>query len=175
MSQKSVDFYHSSGRALSNLTLKWKDLAKIVSSLTSKLVDSSALSSHKIDVEGCLVGNEDKNFVHGFLDGEYGKSMMSVDYKKVSYLPSGSFDQIGLFAKSEIKKGAFVYRIIGVLAELVESEIIAGFNDVSVMYSKLRNVQWLLLGHISFVKASCRPNVENHQKGKVVYCVALKV
>ncbi|XP_075260814.1 uncharacterized protein LOC142356875 [Convolutriloba macropyga] len=81
MSQKAVDFYHSSGRALSNLTLKWKDLAKIDSSLTSKWVDSAGLSSHKIVVEGCLVGNEDKNFVHGFLDGEYGKSMMSVDYK----------------------------------------------------------------------------------------------
>ena len=174
MSQKSVDFYHSSGRALSNLTLNWKDLAKIDSSLTSKWVDSSVLSSHKIDAEGMLVGNEDKNFVQGFLDGEYGKSMMSVDYKPVSYLPSGSFDQIGLFAKSEIEKGAVVNGIIGVLAELAESEIIAGFNDVSVLYSKLRNVQWLMLGPISFVNASCRPNVEYRQKGKVVYCVALK-
>ena len=174
MSQKAVDFYHSSGRALSNLTLKWKDLAKIDSSLTSKWVDSAGLSSHNIVVEGCLVGNEDKNFVHGFLDGEYGKSMMSVDYKPVSYLPSGSFDQIGFFAKSEIEKGAVGNGIIGVLAELVESEIIAGFNDVSVLYSKLRNVQWLMLGPITFVNASCRPNVEYRQKGKVVYCVALK-
>ena len=110
--------------------------------------------------------------MHGFLDGEYGKSMLSVDYKKVSYIPSENFAQIGLFAKNDIAKGLPLNGVIGFLAETLDHEIVEGFNDVSILYSSYKNSQWMMLGPISFINASCKPNVEYKQCGKIVLCVA---
>ena len=68
--------------------------------------------------------------MHKFLDDEYGKSMLSVEYKTVSYLPNEDYVQLGLYTKSDIQKGEVVNGVIGFLAEITDAEIIPGFNDV---------------------------------------------
>ena len=35
-------------------------------------------------------------------------------------------------------------------------------------------MQWIMLGPISFINASCRANIEYKQNGKIVFCVAKK-
>ena len=97
--------------------------------------------------------------------------MLSVIYKTVSYLPSDSYQQLGLFAKAEILKGSIVKGVIGFLAEIKENEVVEGFNDMSVIYSKLKGIQWIMLGPISFINASCNAIVEYKQIGKIVCCV----
>ena len=108
------------------------------------------------------------NTLYGFLVGEYGKSMLSVVYKTVCYLPTDSYQQFGLFAKAEILKGIIVKGVIGLLAEIRENGVVEGFNDMSVIYSKLKDIQWITLGPISFINASYNANVEYKQIGKIV-------
>ena len=66
---------------------------------------------------------------------------MLVEYKPVSYLTSDSFHQLGLFAEAQIPKSSVVNGVIGLLADLTEDEIVEGYNDMPIIYSKLRNVQ----------------------------------
>ena len=130
--------------------------------------------SHKIALDDEPHENDDMIVLHGFLDGEYGKSMLSVDYQPVSYLRSVSYQQVGLFAKIEFTKGSVINGVIGFLAEIEENEIVEDYNDVSIIYSKLKGVQWLMIGPISFVNASCRANVEYKHKGRLIYCTAIR-
>ena len=175
MTQSNAKFYSSAAKSFVQSGVNWKQLAKIDSELTKKWVDGTNFSSHKIVVSVERdERSDDEVFLHGFLDGEYGKSKLSVDYKTVSYLPSGNFQQIGLFAKQNVEKGDTINGIIGFLVEITDDEIVPGFNDVSILYSELKNVQWVMLGPISFVNASCKSNIEYRQKGRLVYCVALR-
>ena len=148
-------------------------LAKIDEKLTDRWIDCEDKKSHKI-LMICCRQNEVKFEVSRFLGNEYCKSLESVSYEPVSYLPSDSFLQLGMFAKNDITKGSIIEGVVGVLAEIRDDEVIAGLNDVSILCSRLRDMQWLLLGPISFVNASCKSNIEYRQKGRIVYCVAIK-
>ena len=118
--------------------------------------------------------NESAIEVEKFPDGEYSKSMNSVQYRPVSYLPSDSFLQLGLFAKEDIPKGSVIEGVAGFLAEIGDDEVLNGYNDVSILYSRMRNTQWMILGPVSFINAACKSNVEYRQKNKIVYCIATK-
>ena len=75
-----------------------------------------------------------------------------------------------MFAENDITKGSIIEGVVGVLAEIRDDEVIAGLNDVSILCSRLRDMQWL----ISFVNASCKSNIEYRQKGRIVYCFTIK-
>ena len=169
-----LNYYHSTAKQFTKSSVNWRQLVRIDAKLTKKWVDVNSVCSHKIDVGEEILENDDTNVLHGFLDGEYGKSMLSVEYRPVSYLPSESFSQLGLFAKTDVPKGNVVNGVVGFLAEIQESEIFEGHNDMSIIYSKLKNVQWLMLGPVFFVNASCKANVEYKQTGKIIICVATK-
>ena len=172
MSQCNLKFYLSASKNFAKSQISWRHQAKLDSLLTNQWLDKDGIHSHKVVVEEQLQENSGINDLHGFLDGEYGKSMLSVDYKKVSYIPSENFAQIGLFAKNDIAKGLPLNGVIGFLAEILDHEIVEGFNDVSILYSSYKNSQWMMLGPIFFINASCKPNVEYTQCGKIVLCVA---
>ena len=150
----------------------WKQLAKFDQQLNSNWVDTN--SSHMILIEGEEVHNDNITSMHKIFDDEYGKSMLSVEYKTVSYLPIEHHVQLGLYTKPDIQKGDVINGAIGFFADSTDAEIIPGFNDVSVLCSKMRDEQWLMLGPISFINASCRSNVEYRQKSRLVVCVATK-
>ena len=173
MSQTNLKFYQISAKNFARSGINWKQ--KVDSKLTRQWLDSKGFCSHKIVAEesDCLE-SDDENAVHGFLDGEYGKSMLSVEYKEVSYIPSDSFKQLGLFAKGDFNKGSVINGVIGFLAEIRDDEIVAGYNDVSILYSSFKKMQWIMLGPISFINASCRATIEYKQNGKIVFCVAKK-
>ena len=78
--------------------------------------------------------------MHKFPDDDYGKSMHSVEYKTVSFLPKADYIQLGLYTKSDIQKGDVINGVIGFLAEITDAEIIPGFSDVSVLCSKMKEV-----------------------------------
>ena len=138
-------------------------LAKIDAKLTDRWIDCEDKKSHKIFVDDLLPENEVNFEVSRFLGNEYPKSLESVSYEPVSYLPSDSFLQLGMFAKNDITKGSIIEGVVGVLAEIRDDEVIAGLNDVSILCSRLRDMQWLMLGPISFVNASCKSNIEYRQ------------
>ena len=154
--------------------MKWKELAKKDGRLTSKWVDNENGKCHKIVTQDQFPVNESAIEVEKFLDGEYSKSMNSVQYRPVSYLPSDSFLQLGLFAKEDIPKSSVIEGVAGFLAEIGDDEVVNGYNDVSILYSRMRNTQWMMLGPVSFVNAACRSNDEYRQKNKIVYCIATK-
>ena len=174
MSRDLENLYQTTGRNFSKLALTWKMLAKIDAKLTDRWIDCEDKKSQKIFVDDLLPENEVKFEVSRFLGNEYCKSLESVSYEPVSYLPSDSFLQLGMFAKNDITKGSIIEGVVGVLAEIRDDEVIAGLNDVSILCSRLRDMQWLMLGPISFVNASCKSNIEYRQKGRIVYCVAIK-
>ena len=87
----------------SKSTVIWRQLPKVDSSLTSQWVDHCHFS-HKIAVDDEPNENDDMIVLQGFLDGEYDKIMLSVDYQPVSYLRSVSYQQVGLFAKLSSQK-----------------------------------------------------------------------
>ena len=175
MSQTNLKFYQISAKNFARSGINWKQLAKVDSKLTRQWLDCKGFCSHKnVAEESDCLESDDENAVHGFLDGEYGKSMLSVEYKEVSYIPSDSFKQLGLFAKGDFNKGSVINGVIGFLAEIRDDEIVAGYNDVSILYSSFKKMQWIMLGPISFINASCRANIEYKQNGKIVICVAKK-
>ena len=174
MSRDLENLYQTTGRNFSKLALTWKILAKIDAKLTDRWIDCEDKKSHKIFVDDLLPENEVNFEVSRFLGNEYRKSLESVSYELVSYFPSDSFLQLGMFAKNDITKGSIIEGVVGVLAEIRDDEVIAGLNDVYILCSRLRDMQWLMLGPISFVNASYKSNIEYRQKGRIVYCVAIK-
>ena len=48
-----------------------------------------------------------------------------------------------MFAKSDIRKGSIIEGVVGVLAEIRDYKIIAVLNDVSILCSRLKYMQWL--------------------------------
>ena len=167
-------WYPSEAKTLQKAAVKWKELAKIDGKLTSKWVDNENGKCHKIITQDQFPVNKNAIEVEKFLDEEYSKSMNTVQYKPVSYLPSDTFLQLGLFAKEDIPKGSVIEGVAGFLAEIGDDEIVNGYNDVSILYSRLRNTQWMMLGPVSFINAACKSNVEYRQKNKIVYCIATK-
>ena len=167
-------WYLSEAKTLQKAAVKWKELAKIDGKLMSKWVDNENGKCHKIITQDQFPVNENAIEVEKFLDEEYSKSMNTVQYKPVSYLPSDTFLQLGLFAKEDIPKGSVIEGVAGFLAEIGDDEIVNGYNDVSILYSRLRNTQWMMLGPVSFINAACKSNVEYRQKNKIVYCIATK-
>ena len=174
MSSTNLNPYVYSASIFTKSCVTWRQLAKIDYSLTIRWVDREGVRSHKIVVDEELDENEGTAALRCFLDEEYGKSIESVNYQVVNYLPSESFKQIGLFAESEIAKGEVINGVVGYLAEIEDCDIVDDYNDMSVIYSKLKNIQWLMLGPVSFVNASCKANVEYKHKVKLIYCTALR-
>ena len=111
--------------------------------------------------------------VEAFLDSEYGKSLKLIRYSCVDYLKDIRFSQLGVFAKCDINSKLEIPGLIGYLVDIKEHEINPGFNDFSVIESWV-GVQWLMLGPISFVNASCRPNVAYVNVKNLMVCVPLR-
>ena len=97
--------------------------------------------------------------VEAFLDSDYGKSLKLIRYSCVDYLKDVSVSLLGVFAKCDINSKFEIPGLTGYLVDIKEDEITPRFNDFSVTESSRLGVRWLVLGLISFVNESCRPNV----------------
>ena len=60
------------------------------------------------------------------------------------------------------------------MAEIYDEEVIEGQNTVSLIQNGRYGLQWVLLGPVSFINASCNANVAFVRHGKIVSCVTLK-
>ena len=65
--------------------------------------------------------------------------------------------------------------MIGYLVPIEEAEVIPGYNDYSVMCSSRVGMQWVMLGPISFINASCKPNVSYVKVENIMVCAPLRV
>ena len=168
-------FFPEMNVKLETQKLPWKTLARIDSRLLGKYVDSEGVEAHKIhcDEEKTQLCNVAK-LVESFLDDQYQKSLRIVSYDLVNYIPSQAFSQLGLFAKKEVKRGNLVEGISGFLSELPDSEHIAGVNDFSLI-TRSTNLKatYLMLGPISFINSSCKPNAKYDLSGSVARCLAV--
>ena len=128
--------------------------------------------SHRISIEvDCPAFVQD---VEKSPDCEYGKSLRWVTYSLVRYLHTENFSQIGLFAKNDIKINTEIPGVIGYLISIPEDDILEGYNDFSIVQSSRVGVQWLMLGPISFINASCKPNVAYVNVKNNMVCVPLR-
>ena len=161
-------------KQFSKLDISWQEIAKIDSELTQKWINTNLVSAHGLNLDISLR----KAFlcdVKNFLDSEYGKSFKLVVYKPVSYLQDASFTQLGVFAKYKIDFSTEIPGLIGYLVPIEEAEIIPGYNDYSVMCSSRVGMQWIMLGPISFINASCKPNVSYVKVENIMVCAPLRV
>ena len=156
--------------------LDWKLLAKIDSKLLERYVDSETVKAHKVhlDQEETLTFDDATDAVESFLNEQYQKSLQVVSFDLVNYIPSSDFSQLGLFAKKDLKREMLIEGISGFLSELPDAEHVAGVNDFSLITrSTILKVTYLMLGPISFINSSCKPNSRYDINGSVARCFAL--
>ena len=166
--------YREASKKFVSISFTWQELAVIDKALTEKWVNTGSLIAHFLPVAPLSVC-EQKDEIQMFLDAEYSKSFSSVKYSPVSYLPSpNNFSSFGLFASLDIKKDSQIPGIVGLVAEIYDEEVIEGQNTVSLIQSGRYGLQWVLLGPVSFINASCNANVAFVRHGKIVSCVTLK-
>ena len=169
---KKYKQYLNLAQQISKLPLTWQQLAYVDGKLTQKWVDSNEMVSHRISIEvDCPAFVQD---VENSLDCEYGRSLRWVTYSPVRYLHTENFSQIGLFAKNDININTAIPGVIGYLVSIPEDDILEGYNDFSIVQSSRVGVQGLMLGPISFINASCKPNVAYVNVKNIMVCVPLR-
>ena len=172
LDHKKYKQYLNLAQQISKLPLTCQQLAYVDGKLTQKWVDSNEMVSHRISIEvDCPAFVQD---VENSLDCEYGKSLRWVTYSPVRYLHTESFSQIGLFARNDININTEIPGVIGYLVSIPEDDILEGYNDFSIVQSSRVGVQWLMLGPISFINASCKPNVAYVNVKNIMVCVPLR-
>ena len=139
--------------SLKSLSLSWRSLAVIDGEIVEKCLNSDGVKAHKIDVAAEYRHPENgSDAVQRFLEREYQKSFQVVKFQSVSYLPSDSFSQIGLFASSDIKSTSFIPGVSGFLSLLPDEEHLVNVNDFSLIATSRKiGETYLMLGPISFL------------------------
>ena len=170
---KKYKLYLPVAQQLVKLPITWSELAFIDAKLTKKWVNFGEIEAHNVCLTLEYMPDYRKD-VEAFLDSEYGKILKLIRYSCVNYLKDVCFSQLGVFAKCDVKSKLEIPGLIGYLVDIKEDEIIPGFNDFSVIESSRVGVQWLMLGPISFVNASCRPNVAYVNVKNLMVCVPLR-
>ena len=77
---------------------------------------------------------------------------------------------LGVFAKRDLPKGVFIEGLTGFLSSIEAEDIVPGLNDFSLIESNVLKKQWLMLGPISIVNHSCKPNARYKRDGFVTRC-----
>ena len=158
---------------MKNVAVNWRELAHVDRELTGKWINRGNIVAHNVDID--LTADQGPIIdVKGFLDSEYGRSMKNVTYEPVDYLPRTKFTSLGVFAKRDIGINSEVEGLIGFLSDIDSREIENNYNDFSIMFSSRANEQWIMLGPISFVNASCKPNIAYIRSGKLMSCAPLR-
>ena len=120
--------------------VQWEALCSIDSKLTSLQIDRNGRVSHKIfahERDNCV----ENALVEAFLEDEYRKAAVDLEFKEVTYLPSDNFTQLGVFAKVSFPVGSMIPGLTGILSEMNREDIIEGVNDFSIMESlRLKSV-----------------------------------
>ena len=129
--------------------------------------------AHCVCLDDVAERNSSKD-LEDFLGAEYGKSLRWVNFSKVGYLGSFNYTPLGVFAKSDINHRDEIPGLIGYLAEIEQEEIIEGYNDFSIISNARVGVNCMMLGPISFINASCKPNVDYVKVKKFMVCVPLR-
>ena len=160
-------------KSVSKLKLSWQCLANVDEQLVETHVDTEEIRGHKIDVDPGDVTTE-TNVLKNFLDGQYKLCLEKCELRTVSYLPAFSFSPLGIFSAEKIAKGTCIPGLSGFLSIIESSEVQVNYNDFSLIESTLLKKQWLMLGPISFVNHSCKPNAKYSRVGSVMKCIAVR-
>ena len=152
---------------MSNITavknFNWKMLAAVDASLTSEVIDSCGIRTHKIQTE--FTANEDSVIVESYLRTQYLTAKNTLSFKPVNYLTSENYTPMGVFAKKPFPEGSKIDGLTAFLSKMPEEEVKEGENDFSLIESGRLGRQWLMLGPLAFVNASCKPNIEYKHEG----------
>ena len=152
--------------------IKWPTLAFVDAKLVSQLVEDNDVHGHKIEAD--VPKDDDQvDAIENFLLGEYNQSLKLMNYKPVSYLPTSQFTPLGVFSKIKIVKDSYIPGLTGLLGEMSGADIRTGVND-SLIESKLLRKTWLMLGPVSFVNASCRPNARFERNNLIMKSLAVR-
>ena len=138
----------------------WQTLAVIENCLTSNMVDTEDVKSHKIRV------NLSESSKQKALRSKTGVSMReayelvsaSVEFKpfETNFSRDVGFTSFGVFAKEFIPQKTLIEGLVGFLAPISTADIKKGENDFSIFASKKGSM--MMLGPASFINSSCKPN-----------------
>ena len=153
----------------------WKTLAWVDARLTRTYIDSDTFLSHKFLVEDKKGTRENSKELQNFLEEQYQSSRRIVSFESINYVPSAGFQQLGVLSKQENVAGKVINGLSGFLSELPDSDQVKGYNNFSLITRsrKLRQT-FLMLGPLSYINSSCRPNARCEIRNFAVRCINLK-
>ena len=153
--------------------MTWQYLAKADAQATRLFFEGTGITPHRIDIPGPERRIHEDRLAQYLLD-EYMRSHNFFDYKRVDYLPYIDCTPLGVFSKTKLLKNTHLASLTGVLCEIEEDEIDEDFNGFSIIHSSRVGAQWIMLGPISFINNSCKPNVKYVIDGDKMKCVTIK-
>ena len=154
-------------KPLSKTEMSWRHLALIDGEIVEELINQPGKTGHKIDVG---IVEDGLSLQKTCLRSEYETCLKSCTFETASYLPKDVFSSLGVFAKRDLPKGVFIEGLTGCLSSIEAEDIVPGLNDFSLIESNVLKKQWLMLGPISFVNHSCKPNARYKRDGFVMRC-----
>ena len=160
-------------KQLDQFSLNWREVAFLDKRLKEEWLNSYVVVAHFVCLDDVAEQSSSKD-LENFLGAEYVKSLRWVNFSKVGYLGSLDYTPLGMFAKSNINHRDEIPGLIGYLAYIEQEEKIESFNDFSIISSARVGVNWMMLGPISFINASSKPNVAYLYGKKLMVCVPLR-
>ena len=164
--------YQNKAHELEKSKLDWKKLASLDYRLTRELIDEHEKRTRKIDVGdfGCNIVSSN------FLRDEYETSLRWLKFDVVKNLPVvNSFSPLGVIACVDIAEKIVLPGLVGLLSEIKEIGVVEGVNDFSLIQSQRLKKLWLMLGPISFINSSCKPNAKYVRlKSCLMTCVPIR-
>lgn len=155
----------------------WRVLATIDKMLTKQHLDRSAVS-HKVVCNSPFTDDiEAKSHpLYSSMSASYDTAMLFTEIIPVAvHFPNDKFTSFGVFANRGFKCGEIVPGVLGFLSNIPFDDPIGKENEFSVYQSDRNNGDILMLGVLSFVNSSCKPNCVYHGHDKKKGIVYLKV
>ena len=136
----------------------WQELCYIDADLTSRFVDVEDKRSHKILVTSQRISKKNRKKLTELLELDYEQASRAVTIRPLerNFTKDVGFSSFGVFAKTFLEYKQTVTGLVGRLAYLPESDIVLGWNDVSIFQSAKGPM--MMLSTASFVNHSCKPN-----------------
>ena len=144
-------------KPLSKTEMSWRHLAFVDREIVEELVNQLGKTGHKVYV-GIVEDGKELSLQKTCLRSEYETCLKSCTFETASYLPKDVLSSLGVFAKRDLPEGVFIEGLTGCLSSIEAEDIVPGLNDFSLIESNLLKKQWLILGPISFVNHSGKPN-----------------
>lgn len=144
------------------MIFSWADLAAADRLAVEEHIETDEIIAHKIETQCEKVDERAVESLKRQLDVIYREAKDNCSFDRV--VPAFALDQqmghtsLGVFTKGKLFSGDFVKGVVGILVSMPSRCINRGKNDFSVHSTSAGQI--LMLGPVSFVNSSCRPNCE---------------